>query len=478
MILGDSAAKWDVDSRKVIADTFTMSLKKLVVDDIAAKKVASNVVTADTLKATSEIIGQTVFADTVKTNNLFMDTMASLNMRVDKTLTVKDIIAKYIQVKQSVVIDGTGVNGAALTVNGGEIVANRGIVSHTVNNRFQTMEIMGGGTASPAYCFIVDRGVNSLFQGNVTIEGEDSKLILDGSTLATDNVLVTPISYITSFSQSTNTKGVQLTTQQNWDEYVDDMVEEYDDQANASPDYDPYQTVADAMERNRVNYENAQERVKTLVNPISYAMEHSNPNVPKRFVVKDGIYRLDSNGNTLSKNLVCEQGKFSKLEAYEFNINNINIDKVVTTSVASNVVDTDNLLKSRGLAEFDGSVHVGGDVFMEDGSKTNVADGAKVTFHEGSVLDMKNGSTLNMGVNTTVRMSGDIEIDVNKLMFVDSKTGIKCRLVIRKAVGTEGTGVVVEYVPVDGDDSSGSRVVNDTRLATRELDEKLKSLGV
>ena len=32
LVLGDSAAKWDVDSRKVIADTFNMTLRSLVAD--------------------------------------------------------------------------------------------------------------------------------------------------------------------------------------------------------------------------------------------------------------------------------------------------------------------------------------------------------------------------------------------------------------------------------------------------------------
>ena len=205
-------------------------------------------------------------------------------------------------------------------------------------------------------------------------------------------------------------------------------------------------------------------------------MENSDPNVPKRFAIKNGIYRVDSNGNALVKNLVSEKGKFSELEAYKFNINKMNVDKLVTTSVASNVVDTDNLLKSRGLAEFDGTVNVGANVFVEGGANVNFADESKVTLQSGATLELKDGALFKMGRNTSVKMSGDIELDVNKLVFVDSKTGGKWKLVFRKAVGREGTGTVVEYVNVT-EESSTSRATQ-TAMDARELDDKLKKLGL
>jgi hypothetical protein len=205
-------------------------------------------------------------------------------------------------------------------------------------------------------------------------------------------------------------------------------------------------------------------------------MENSDPNVPKRFAVKNGVYRLDSNGNALIKNLVAEKGKFSELEAYKFNINKLNVDKLVTTSVASNVVDTDNVLKSRGLAEFDGTVNVGANVFVEDGAKVNMANGTKMTLQSGASLELKDGAIFKMGNNTSVKMSGDIELDVNKLVFVDSKTGGKWKLVFRQAVGCEGTGTVVEYVQVNDEGSATS--AQRTTLDARELSEKLKSLGM
>ena len=205
-------------------------------------------------------------------------------------------------------------------------------------------------------------------------------------------------------------------------------------------------------------------------------MENADANVPKRFVVKNGVYRADSNGNALTRNLIAEKGRFSELEAYNFNINKMNVDKLVTTSVASNVVDTDNLLKSRGLAEFDGTMNIGANVFFEDGANINVANGAKMTLQSGAGLELKDGAAFTMGKNTSVKMSGDIELDVNKLVFVDSKTGGKWKLVFRPAVGMEGTGTVVEYVKVTDE---GLATTNQrTALDARELDEKLKKLGM
>lgn len=471
LVLGDSAAKWDVDSRRIIADTFKMTLAKLTSDEVSMKKGVATLVQTKNLQVTNEIIGQTIFADTVKTNNIFMENMATIFLNVSKAITTKDLIVNgYAKIARDLVISGTGINGAALTVNGGEIIANKGIVSNTRNNRFQCMQITGSGKTHDT-CFKVGKDVDSLFQGNVTVE--DAKLILDNSTLATDNVLVTAIGQLTSDEATT---GVQLTTRQDWAEYESEMVEEYEDSAETSEGYDPYATVTAAIERNRTNYESAKETVQKLVNPISYAMENADANVPKRFAVKNGIYRLDSNGNALTRNLVAEKGRFSELEAYKFNINKLNVDKLVTTSVAANVVDTDNVLKSRGLAEFDGTMNIGANVFVEDGAKVNMANGTKTTFQSGSTLELKDGAVFKMGTNTSVKMSGDIELDVNKLVFVDSKTGGKWKLVFRQAVGQEGTGTVVEYVQVT-DDGSATKATR-TAVDARELREKLKSLGM
>ena len=115
---------------------------------------------------------------------------------------------------------------------------------------------------------------------------------------------------------------------------------------------------------------------------------------------------------------------------------------------------------------------------MEKTSKTYVGNGAKVTFQGGSSLAMKDGASIDMGQNTSLKVSGDVEVDVNKLVLVDSKTGIKCRITLRQAVGPEGSGVVVEYVPVYETSARSSKIANATAMDAREIDEKLKKLGM
>lgn len=192
-MVGDSLFKITADTRRIIADTFRMTLARLDVDSLFAKRQLSESIESSKVKVTGELIGQNIYADTIKTNKLLLDSIGSRNLQTSETMTARDlIVGGSAKIENDLTIVGTGVgpNGAALTVNGGEIVANWGIVSHTGNNRFQTMEIMGGGTAHDI-CLHVDRDVDSLFEGDVTVQG--SKLILDDSRLVTDNVIVTSL---------------------------------------------------------------------------------------------------------------------------------------------------------------------------------------------------------------------------------------------------------------------------------------------
>jgi hypothetical protein len=216
-----------------------------------------------------------------------------------------------------------------------------------------------------------------------------------------DDIVVTPLNATPAEGQTT--LGVQITAKtSDWDAYKDNMVDELDPEESSSVDgeYDPVQTVSEASQRSTSNYQNASMVVKTLVNPITYLDERDNPNIPRQFNVKPGVYRMDHNGNALFRNIVAEKAQFSQLDAYRFNVNKLGVDKLVTTSVASNVVDTDNLLKSRGIAEFSGTVNCDADVFMERGSRLNVAQGADVTFQSGASLTLKSGARLVMGADT------------------------------------------------------------------------------
>ena len=86
---------------------------------------------------------------------------------------------------------------------------------------FQTLTISGSGKNNHDTCFKVEKGYDSHFGGNVTIE--DSNLILDNSKLVSDNIIVTPFNQIDEDEQ---TVGVMMTSNGNWDEYLGEMVVE------------------------------------------------------------------------------------------------------------------------------------------------------------------------------------------------------------------------------------------------------------
>lgn len=442
LVIGDSAMKIAADEKSIIADTFKMTLRSLTTDLVTSKKEQSNLVVAKKVNVTDELVGNKIYADVIKTNSLYLDNIQGLNLQAANSLKTTDlIVGGTAKVQNDVTIMGVGVNGAALTVNGGQIIANKGIIANTRNIMFQTLQITGSGTDHDV-CFTIDKDVDSVIKGDVTIQ--DSRLVLDQSKLITDNVTVTPLNQV---NEDEPVVGVQLTTAGSWDTYKDEMVTEVT--ANEAPSlddaYDPVAEVQASMERTATNYEKAHENVKSLISPIQYINEQRDKNIPKKFIVKSGVYRIDHTGNALLKNVVAEKGAFSQLDAYRFNVNRLHVDKLVTTSVASNVVDTDNLLKSRGIAEFDGAVNSKADIFIEDGSKVNVATGSKVTFETGSQLTLRNGAKFEMGSDTKVKMSGDMELDLAKLVFFDSTTNRRYKISFVDAPSCEGSQLLMTY---------------------------------
>ena len=142
IVVGDSLMKIDATSRKIEADTFNMHLARLDSDRIVSKNEYANQIEVKKIKVTDELIGQTIFADTIKTNNLYLENISGLNLQASSSMKTTDLIVDgTAKIRNDLTIMGNGIGprGAALTVNGGAIVANNGIISHTRNNRFQTM---------------------------------------------------------------------------------------------------------------------------------------------------------------------------------------------------------------------------------------------------------------------------------------------------------------------------------------------------
>ena len=235
--------KIEADDKSIIADTFNMTLRRLTVDNVFSKKDSTDLLSAKDARVTHELIAQNVFADTIKTNNFFIETLTGLNIKATSQMTVKDlIVGGFAKVENDITIMGVGVNGAALTVNGGHIVANKGIISNTRNNKFQTLQITGSGKSHDV-CFRIDKNVDSLIEGDVTIQ--DAKLILDNSKLVSDEILVMPLEYS---GPDDYTSGIQMTTNPNWSTYQDSMVQEVEAEEGAqdSEEYDPYASVEEA----------------------------------------------------------------------------------------------------------------------------------------------------------------------------------------------------------------------------------------
>lgn len=82
-----------------------------------------------------------------------------------------------------------------------------------------------------------------------------------------------------------------------------------------------------------------------------------------------------------------------------------------------------------------------------------------------------------MGTQTAVKMQGDIELDLTRLVFLDSTTGRKFRIQFRDAHESEGTGVVMEYSEVS-DSETPTQTTQRAALDVRELSSKLKQLGI
>lgn len=476
LVIGDSLMKIVSSTRKIVADTFDMTLARMSVNTLSSITHSAQSLNAVEARVSGELIAQDLFADTIKTNKLYLDTVATRALQTSQELSTKDLIVSgTAKVNNNLVISGSGsTNGSALTVNGGPITANKGIVSHTGNNRFQTLEIFGSGE-NHAVCFKIGKNVDSLIEGDVTIQ--DSKLVLDNSKLVTDSITITRLDGGTNMDETTN--GIQISSGVDWTSYQSSMLAGVEPQDSYEDDYDPIQSVSEARERNQGNYSAIDGQLKDILNPITYLMERENLNLPKKFSVRRGMYKIDTDGHMLMKGVVAERGVFSRLEAFDFKVNKLTSDKLVMTSLAANVVDTDNLLKSRGIAEFDGVVNTAADVFVEDGSNVNVASGANVTFNNGAKLVLKNGAKFEMGTNTTVKMSGDIELDIDKLVFVDKKNDRKFKISFRDANVGEGCGIVMDYNEVVEDDSASQREsIEITKDDAKELDEKLKSLGI
>lgn len=102
----------DANDRNIIADTFKMTLARLDVDNLIAKNEVADLIETKKLKVTGELIGKTIYADLIKTNNLVLNNVTSTNSSVTGNVTTKDLIVKgQAKIASGLTITGTGTVG-------------------------------------------------------------------------------------------------------------------------------------------------------------------------------------------------------------------------------------------------------------------------------------------------------------------------------------------------------------------------------
>lgn len=70
-----------------------------------------------------------------------------------------------------------------------------------------------------------------------------------------------------------------------------------------------------------------------------------------------------------------------------------------------------------------------------------------------------------------------MEISLDRLVFLDPKTNRRFKISFRDAHGCEGDGVVMDFQEVVEDETS-TQTTQRTALDAKELDKKLKTLGI
>ena len=120
------------------------------------------------------------------------------------------------------------------------------------------------------------------------------------------------------------------------------------------------------------------------------------------------------------------------------------------------------------------------DVFIEEGGSVNVQQGAGMTFRNGSQLVLQDGAKLILGQDASIKMSGDMELDLNRLVFVDSATGYRYKISFQEHPVSGGNVTVMNYERVQQQEkeAENERLAVETERATKELDERLKRLGI
>lgn len=84
--------KIEADERSIAADTYQMTLKRLIADNVFAKKTTTDLLAAKDAKVTGELIAQNVFADVIKTNKFYIESITGMKLQTSESIKTRDLI--------------------------------------------------------------------------------------------------------------------------------------------------------------------------------------------------------------------------------------------------------------------------------------------------------------------------------------------------------------------------------------------------
>ena len=462
LFVGDSSFEVNAIGRTLDADTFTATFA-----DVKSAKttIANGVIT--TLRSSDAHFDN--LAEFV--NAKITGVLTANEIQVQSFTAISEFLAKGLTVDGSakitggLVISGANQLEAALCVNNMPAIFNHGIkVYHKSGVLAQTLTVFGTtntlGTGTEEsdeekYAFNTDIGVQSRFQGDVLVK--DATVKLNNSPLLAERIVVAPVSTIVTKADTLNI----LKSGDGFDVHAESQLT-YD---SSRVDEDDLAGVArsskDIRERAATPYTGrivdlsstrsaaltAKARAKDLMaRKQARAISVTEMTRPFRVHSDEGTqYRLDAGGNVLLKKAIIEKVQASKLSANEivadtFRTNNFAMENVLVEGVvtAKEGASIGNAEDNSGTSEVYGDVYNYGNVVNKDASVVEFRDQASQRFAASSTLLIQDQASFRTMQGSYISLHGLVEIDMDELILVSSKTGKKYKFMLRDAENAEG----------------------------------------
>lgn len=348
-------------------------------------------------------------------------------------------------------------NMPAIFNHGIKVYHKSGVLAQTLTV-FGTTNTLGTGTEESdeeKYAFNTDIGVQSRFQGDVLVK--DATVKLNNSPLLAERIVVSPVSTIVTKADTLNI----LKNGDGFDVHAESQLT-YD---STGVDEDDLAGVArsskDIRERAATPYTGrivdlsstrsaaltAKARAKDLMaRKQARAISVTEMTRPFRVHSDEGTqYRLDAGGNVLLKKAIIEKVQASKLSANEivadtFRTNNFAMENVLVEGVvtAKEGASIGNAEDNSGTSEVYGDVYNYGNVVNKDASVVEFRDQASQRFAASSTLLIQDQASFRTMQGSYISLHGLVEIDMDELILVSSKTGKKYKFMLRDAENAEG----------------------------------------